>query len=354
MITTDFYQNKRVLITGHTGFKGGWLSIWLQMLGAEVYGYALNPIHSKGIYNASKIGNKISDIRGDILDVDNLRRVFAETKPEIVFHLAAQAIVLDSYERPAETFAVNTQGTVNVLEAIRHTPSVIAAVMVTTDKCYENREWAWGYRENEAMGGHDPYSASKGAAELVISAYRRSFFNGKNKPAIASARAGNVIGGGDWADYRLVPDIFRALAEGKTIMLRSPSAIRPWQHVLEPLGAYMLLAERLWNHPETYATSYNIGPYNNDVHSVKQVVEKIIKYANKGKWSDISTKGQAHEANLLMLDISKAIRFLKWKPVLDFDSTIRLTTDWYVKHKKTDVLELSQQQIKEYMKKWNA
>ncbi len=347
------YNSKRILITGHTGFKGGWLSIWLNLLGAEVYGYALDPMHKNGIFTASGIGNRINDIRGDIRDLDNLIKVVQSIAPEFVFHLAAQPIVLESYQNPAETFATNTQGTVNILEAIRHTPSVKAAVMITTDKCYENREWVWGYRENEPMGGHDPYSASKGAAELVISAYRRSFFNGNDKPAVASARAGNVIGGGDWAGYRLVPDIFRSVAAEQTIELRNPNATRPWQHVLEPLGGYLVLGAKLFENRERFADAWNFGPYLQDVHTVKAVVEHIIKYAGKGEWKDISQPGRLHEANLLMLDISKAMQELKWKPLLTFEETIQMTTDWYLNYTKQDVLKLSQKQIAEYAGKWN-
>lgn len=350
----NYYKNRKVLITGHTGFKGGWLSIWLNMLGADVYGYALDPLHENGIFKASGIESKITDLRGDIRDLDGLNYALNKIEPEIIFHLAAQPIVIESYKTPAETFAVNTHGTVNVLEAIRLTPSVKAAVMITTDKCYENKEWMWGYRENEPMGGHDPYSASKGAAELVISAYRRSFFTGKGKPAIASARAGNVIGGGDWADYRLVPDIFKALGNTKTIDLRNPAAIRPWQHVLEPLSGYLMLGARLMENPELFAGAWNFGPHLHDIHNVQTVVEHIIRFAGKGEWRDVSTKDQIHEANLLLLDISKAMHLLKWRPCLTFEETMRMTTDWYMKYSMEDVFELSQAQIKTYIKKWTS
>lgn len=350
----QFYTNRKVLITGHTGFKGGWLSIWLNMLGADVYGYALEPLHDKGIFAASGIAKKINDLRGDIKDLDQLKNAFNEIQPEIVFHLAAQPIVLESYHNPVDTFVTNTQGTVNVLEAIRHTASVKAAVIITTDKCYENREWVWGYREDEAMGGHDPYSASKGAAELAISTYRRSFFTGKHKPAIASARAGNVIGGGDWAAYRLVPDIFRALENGKPIELRNPAATRPWQHVLEPLSGYLLLGANLMENAEQFTEAWNFGPHLHDVHNVQTVVEQIIKLAGKGLWSDVSKPEQLHEANLLMLDISKAIRQLKWKPVLNFWETIQMTTDWYMRYMRQDVLKLTVEQIELFTEKWKS
>ncbi len=353
LVNMDFlnvYKNKRVFITGHTGFKGGWLSVWLNMLGADVFGYALDPMEDDGIFIASGIGNFINDTRADIRDRKKLNEIFSEFRPEIVFHLAAQALVLDSYENPLETFEINTQGTANVLEAIRQTTSVKAAVMITTDKCYENREWQWGYRENEAMGGHDPYSASKGAAELIIASYRRSFFDGKAD--IASARAGNVIGGGDWAKHRLVPDIFRSINDDHLIEIRNPNATRPWQYVLEPLGGYLLLGARLLEDSERYTGAWNFGPLMQDVYSVMQVVEKIIDVAKKGKSKDTSIPGQLHEANLLMLDISKAMHQLKWKPVLNFDDTIRLTTEWYMSYKQKDVLELTQNQIIHYQERW--
>lgn len=346
------YKNRRILITGHTGFKGGWLSIWLNMLEADVHGYALNPQHDNGIFVASGIAGKINDLRGNIMDLNKLKKVVKDIQPEIVFHLAAQPLVLEGYKFPAETFATNTLGTVNILEAIRLIPSVKAVVIITTDKCYENREWVWGYREDEAMGGHDPYSASKGAAELVISAYRRSFFTGEGKPAIASARAGNVIGGGDWADYRLVPDIFRAIENENPIELRNPNATRPWQHVLEPLSGYLLLGANLLLKPEKFTGAWNFGPYIHDVHNVKTVVEQIIKFAGKGSWKGISSQSQLHEANLLMLDISKAMHLLKWRPCLSFEETMNMTTEWYMNYSKQNVFKLSQSQIETYIEKW--
>lgn len=347
------YKGKKVLITGHTGFKGGWLSIWLEMLGAEVYGYALDSLHENGIYLSSGISNRMNDRRGDIRDLEKLLIVFREVRPDVVFHLAAQALVIESYNNPVETFEINIQGTVNVLEAIRQTNSVKAAVMITTDKCYENKEWLWGYRETEPMGGHDPYSASKGAAELVISSYRRSFFNEKGNSAIASARAGNVIGGGDWASNRLVPDIFRSIEKNEEIIIRNPFSTRPWQHVLEPLGAYLLLGSKLMNNPVNYSEAWNFGPYSHEIHPVKDVVESIINYAGKGSWKDRSNSNQLHEANILMLDISKANNKLQWFPVLDFQETIRFTTDWHMNSKLVNVLEFSQNQIIDYQRKWN-
>jgi CDP-glucose 4,6-dehydratase len=350
----NIYKGKRVLITGHTGFKGGWLSTWLHLLGADIYGYALDPLHEQGIYSMSGISSKINDHRGDIKDKSKLSDYVNYIKPDFIFHLAAQPLLLESYKNPVETFEINTLGTVNVLEAIRQCPTVKAGVFITTDKCYENKEWVWGYRENEPMGGHDPYSASKGAAELVISSYRESFFREKGKTAIASARAGNVIGGGDWADFRLVPDIFRAIESGKTIELRNPNATRPWQHVLEPLSGYLLLGAKLFEHPQRFAEAWNFGPFVHEIHSVADVVKEIIKYTGKGDFKDVSDSDKLHEANLLMLDISKANQKLGWYPVLNFKETIQMTSDWYMKFRDTDVFELTKKQILTYQDKWNS
>jgi len=348
------YKGKKVLITGHTGFKGAWLAIWLEMLGAKVVGYALDPVHEEGIFLSSGIKDYIKDYRGDIRNPARLTEVFGLEQPEVVFHLAAQALVLESYRNPVETFEVNIQGTVNVLEAIRQTPSVKAAVMITTDKCYENKEWIWGYRESDPMGGHDPYSASKGAAELVISSYRRSFFGEKTKAAIASARAGNVIGGGDQSENRLVPDIVKAIKQGNPVEIRNPYSTRPWQHVLDPLGGYLQLGISLLNEPIGFAEGWNFGPYTSHVYSVKQVVESIIYHAGRGNWKDLSGMEKPHEANLLLLDISKAIQKLKWKPVLNFDQAIKMTVDWYMHAMDNNVLEFTRQQIFSYEQLWKS
>ncbi|MFN0014540.1 MAG: CDP-glucose 4,6-dehydratase [Saprospiraceae bacterium] len=353
------FQNKRVLITGHTGFKGAWLSIWLEMLGAKISGLSLNPHSDRDVFVLSGIGSRMHDHRGDIRDLNTVLRVFAEEQPEIVFHLAAQPLVLDSYADPVGTFATNTQGTAHILEAIRRTPSVRAAVLVTTDKCYENQEWVYGYRENDPMGGHDPYSASKGAAELVISSYRRSFFSAEGNAAIASARAGNVIGGGDWSAYRLVPDIVRAIESGQVLEIRNPHAVRPWQHVVEPLGGYLLLAQKLLEQPKRYAEAWNFGPLPHSIYPVGKLVEAFFHYfrentgiGTQAQWHDTSTPGQAHEAGLLMLDISKAMQYLGWKPALDFRETVAITADWYIRNASSDVLRLCQEQIESYHKTW--
>lgn len=358
MHDNSIFRDKNVLVTGHTGFKGGWLSIWLDWLGARVTGIALDPQHPNDVFPLSRINQRIRDHRTDIRDAGRVLELFDSTQPEIVFHLAAQPLVLESYRDPLGTFAVNTQGTVHILEAIRQTPSVRAAVLITTDKCYENREWMHGYRETDPMGGHDPYSASKGAAEIAIASYRRSFFAGGRPAAIASARAGNVIGGGDWSDYRLVPDIIRAIESGRILEIRNPAAIRPWQHVLEPLGGYLLLAQKLLEAPAAFSEAWNFGPLPQGVHPVGRVVEAFFQYyrehssVHTAGWRDVSDPSQPHEAGLLMLDINKAIHRLGWKPVLDFRETIGFTADWYSRYAKTDVLALCQEQIYQYQELW--
>jgi CDP-glucose 4,6-dehydratase len=348
----SIYKGQKVLITGHTGFKGAWLSIWLHSLGAEVAGLALDPEQENGVFLQSGIGACIQDRRGDIRDPELVRAVFTEVQPDIVFHLAAQPLVLDSYRDPVGTFAVNTQGTAHVLEAIRHTPSVRAAVLVTTDKCYENQEWVYGYRETDPMGGHDPYSASKGAAEIVIHSFRRSFFSKPGTAAIASARSGNVIGGGDWAANRLVPDIFRALEEERVLDIRSPDAVRPWQHVLDPLAGYLLLGQKLLEDPVQYAGAWNFGPLPDNILSVRSIADAFSQYLKRGAWRDVSAPGQPHEAGLLMLDISKAIHHLGWKPRLEPASMVAMTADWYLHFRQQKVLDLCLNQIAQYQQTW--
>jgi CDP-glucose 4,6-dehydratase len=322
------------------------------MLGADVVGYSLDPVHEKGIFQISSIGSLIADYRADIRNLQKLCQVFDIEKPEIVFHLAAQPLVLESYKSPVETFEVNIQGTVNILEAIRRSTSVKAAVFITTDKCYENKEWLWGYRENDAMGGNDPYSASKAAAEIVINSYRKSFFAKEGSAGIASARAGNVIGGGDWSENRLVPDIIKAFDENKLIEIRNPFSTRPWQHVLDPLSGYLKLAASLLNSPKEFSEAWNFGPFSHSNYTVKQVVESIIRYYGKGSWLDLSNSGQLHEANLLMLDISKAVQKLNWNPTLTFEESISYTVDWYSHAMEDDMLSFSQSQIRQFKDKW--
>ena len=349
-----FYKGKRVLLTGHTGFKGSWLAIWLHEMGAEVVGLALDPASERDNYVLSGIGGKLkADLRVDIRDAAQVKAVFAEYRPEIVFHLAAQPLVRLSYDCPVETYETNVMGTIHVLEAVRATPGVKVAVMVTTDKCYENKEQIWAYRENEPMGGYDPYSSSKGAAEIAISSWRRSFFNpeqyGKHGKSVASVRAGNVIGGGDWAADRIVPDCIRALEAGQPIGIRSPKAVRPWQHVLEPLGGYLLLAQKMWEEPTRYCEGWNFGPETAGVTTVWEVAETIVKAYGKGALQDLSDPAAVHEAQLLMLDISKARYRLGWKPHLNLAQTIELTVDWYKRYRTADVYGLCVEQIDKYI-----
>jgi len=343
------YKNKNVLVTGHTGFKGSWLSIWLNEMGANVIGYALDPYTEQDNFVVSNLSERITDIRGEIRDYDKLLNTFNEEKPEIIFHLAAQPLVRLSYREPRETYEVNVMGTVNILEAARQANSVKAVVIITSDKCYENNEWTWGYRENDPMGGYDPYSSSKGCAELVTSAYTRSFFDTEDSDlAVASARAGNVIGGGDWAEDRLITDCITYLKEGKAIEIRSPEAIRPWQHVLEPLRGYLLLASKLYQNPDQYKGAWNFGPDEASIVTVGELVDKLVNKWGSGKWIDTSNNNEPHEAKLLKLDISKARYYLNWEPMLSFDQTIDLVVDWY-QNENVDY-EFDVKQIKEYLR----
>lgn len=354
-IFNDFYRRKRVLVTGHTGFKGSWLSIWLHELGAEVIGVAKEPFFEYDNFVLSGIGNKIkTDIRADIRDGQRMKDIFAEYKPEIVFHLAAQPLVRLSYDIPVETYETNVIGTINIMEAMRAS-SVKVGVMITTDKCYENKEQIWGYRESEQMGGYDPYSSSKGAAEIAISSWRRSFFNPndygtKHHVSLASVRAGNVIGGGDWALDRIIPDCIKALEAGRPVDIRSPKAIRPWQHVLEPLSGYMLLAAKMWENPTKYCEGWNFGPRAESITSVWDVATKVLANYGSGELCDLSNPNALHEAKLLMLDISKAKFQLGWEPRMDIDRCIALTVDWYKRYTNEDVYKLCIEQINNYLK----
>lgn len=354
-IFNNFYKGKRILVTGHTGFKGSWLSIWLHALGAEVIGVALDPFSERDNFVLSAIGKKIkADIRTDIRNGEQLKTIFKEYQPEIVFHLAAQPLVRLSYDIPVETYEINVMGTIHVLEAIRVTNSVKVGVMITTDKCYENKEQIWGYRENEPMGGYDPYSSSKGATEIAISSWRRSFFNPeqfeKHGKSIASVRAGNVIGGGDWALDRIIPDCIKALEAGITIDIRSPKAIRPWQHVLEPLSGYMLLAKKMWDNPTRHCEGWNFGPKTESISTVWDVAAKVIANYGKGRLKDLSDASALHEAKLLMLDISKAKFQLGWEPRMNIDQTVELTVDWYKRYRKEESYTICINQIQQYLK----
>lgn len=351
----NFYKNKRVLITGHTGFKGSWLCIWLCALGATVIGYGLDPYTEDDNFVVSGLDNKVIDIRGDIRDCEKLERIFAKYKPEIIFHLAAQALVKESYENPKETYETNVMGTLNVMECIKNSISVKVSIMVTTDKCYKNIEQIWGYREDDPMGGYDPYSSSKGCAEILIDSYRNSFINPKDYKthgkSIASARAGNVIGGGDWSRDRIIPDCIRALKENKDIEIRNPGAIRPWQHVLEPLNGYLLLASKMYEDGVSYCSGWNFGPNSDSIVSVGNIVETIIKKWGSGKCLDVSRHNAPHEANLLKLDCTKAKTYLKWSPKLNVDEAIKLTVDWYKEFNDKDMFDLCLNQIKSYTSK---
>lgn len=355
-IFDKFYNGKRVLITGHTGFKGSWLSIWLHELGAEVVGLGLEPFSDRDNFMLSGIGGKIkADIRADIRDGQKMKEIFRKYQPEIVFHLAAQPLVRLSYEIPVETYETNLMGTINVMEAIRATDSVKVDVMITTDKCYENKEQIWGYRENEPMGGYDPYSSSKGAAEIATASWRRSFFNPadygkKHHVTLASVRAGNVIGGGDWALDRIIPDCIKGLEAGKPIEIRSPKAIRPWQHVLEPLSGYMLLAQKMWNEPTMYCEGWNFGPRAESITTVWEVARQVIESYGSGELKDISNSNALHEAKLLMLDISKAKFRLGWEPRMNISQCVELTVDWYRNYRSVkNIYKLCLEEIQKYL-----
>lgn len=329
----NFYCGKKVFMTGHTGFKGSWLCLWLHQLGAEVHGYALAPPTAPSLFALAKVSDLLSSHRiADVRDAAALAEAMQQVQPEIVIHMAAQALVRDSYKIPLETYAVNVMGTVHLLEAVRGCPSVRAVVNVTTDKCYENREWHWGYRENEAMGGYDPYSSSKGCSELVTAAYRNSFFNpadyAAHGVALASARAGNVIGGGDWADDRLICDCVRALLQGEEILIRNPHSIRPWQHVLEPLSGYLLLAQRLFEEGVRYAQGWNFGPNDSDAKTVEWIVQQLCKGWGKGASYRIDSGTHPHEATYLKLDCSKAKSQLGWQPRRDLQQALASIVEW--------------------------
>ncbi len=327
-MTPAFWKDKRVFITGHTGFKGAWLTLWLQKLGAKVTGYSLRPPTQPNLFSLFRLEPLIQHVENDIRDLPGLTAAMQAAEPEIVLHLAAQSLVRHSYETPVETYATNIMGTVHVLEAIRHTASVKAAIMVSSDKCYENQEQIWGYRELDNMGGDDPYSSSKGCAELVTHAYRTSFMAAPDAPAIASARAGNVIGGGDWAKDRLIPDIIQSLIDQTPVKLRYPNAIRPWQHVLEPLSGYLQLAECLFTAGADYAEGWNFGPGENDAMSVEKITETLFKaWDQPGNFT--VENSHLHEASLLKLDCSKARIRLNWKPQWNAETAIQQVSSWY-------------------------
>lgn len=358
-MNSEFWHGTRVFLTGHTGFKGSWLSLWLQSLGAELTGYALKPPTNPSLFENAWVAQGMTSLEGDIRDLEFICRAMEAARPEVVIHMAAQPLVRHSYEAPVETYSTNVMGTVHLLEAVRQSPSVRAVVNVTTDKCYENREWIWPYRENETLGGYDPYSNSKGCSELVSAAYRSSFFNpddyAKHGVALATARAGNVIGGGDWAQDRLLPDILSAFARGEAVRIRNPHAIRPWQHVLEPLRGYLMLAERLAENGVAFSEGWNFGPNIDDARPVGWVVDEMAKRWGPGAHWTVDAGEHPHEANYLKLDTSKARAKLRWHPLLTLGESLDLIVDWATASAAGhDARELTLEQIKQYQERIEA
>lgn len=352
MIDQTFWQGKRVYLTGHTGFKGSWLSLWLNSLGATVKGYALSPPTNPSLFIEANVSEKIDSEIGDIRNLEQLKTSMVAFNPDILIHMAAQPLVRLSYKEPLETYDINVMGTAKVLEAARGCSNLKSIVSVTTDKCYENKEWVWGYREDEPMGGYDPYSSSKGCAELVTSAYRRSFMQDKGV-GLATARAGNVIGGGDWADDRLIPDILRAFEKNNSVIIRNPASTRPWQHVLEPLSGYLVLAQKLYQTPQDYAEGWNFGPFDDDAKPVDWILNKMV-----AKWPDSSWQldqdAHPHEAGYLKLDISKAKSRLQWQPTWQLEKTLERIVKWHQAWlNKQDMQAICLQEINEYMRDMN-
>ncbi len=352
----NFWRDKRVFITGHTGFKGSWLTLWLHMMGAKVSGYSLPAPTNPSLFHLARLHHCVQTTTGDVRDPKHLAETVAAVQPDVVFHLAAQPLVRDSYQTPVDTYATNVMGTVHLLEAVRNTPSVRSVVVVTSDKCYENREWLWGYREDDPMGGHDPYSSSKGAAELVTSAYRRSFFasNPDNQVGIASVRAGNVIGGGDFAPDRLIPDFIRAWERDEPVSIRNPHAVRPWQFVLEPLSGYLQIGRLLFEQGGKYAEGWNFGPADTDLQTVSQLCATFNHSLQKNDVTPLEVQLQPqanapHEAALLRLDISKARQRLDWIPKMELYTALELTAQWYAGYfNNEDLRTLSENQIAFY------
>lgn len=345
---SEFWRGRRVLVTGHTGFKGSWLSTWLVQLGSKVTGVALDPHTDPAMFNLLGLAEHMDSRIADIRDAAAIEEVVQDCQPEIIIHMAAQALVRESYSDPVGTFMTNVMGTTHLLEAARGAKNLGAVVVITSDKCYENREWVWGYRENDAMGGRDPYSASKGCAELVTASYRQSF--GDDTP-IASARAGNVIGGGDWSDDRLIPDMVRAIEANKVVQIRNPAAIRPWQHVMEPLAGYLLLAERLYTNGVQFADAWNFGPSVEDTQPVSALVERLSRNFESLEWQ-IDEGEHPHEARFLKLDISKAVSDLGYQPRISLDTALDWTAGWYQAYfDGRDMLAVTQQQIEDFRRR---
>lgn len=353
MLDKSFWKGKKVFLTGHTGFKGSWLSLWLHSMGADVTGYALDPPTEPSLFALCKIGEVVNSNIADIRDGESLKKAMLAADPEIVIHMAAQPLVRDSYKNPVGTYSINVMGTVNLFEAVRACKNIKAVINVTTDKCYENKEWVWGYRENEPMGGYDPYSSSKACSEIVTAAYRRSFFNpddyAKHGVALASARAGNVIGGGDWAADRLIPDCIKAILKGERIVIRNPMAIRPWQHVLEPLSGYLVLAQKLYEGGPRYADAWNFGPADDDARPVEWIVKAICAKWGGNATYEIDTGKHPHEAHYLKLDCSKAKAELRWRPRWNLEKAIDAIIGWTKAYKENrDLRKVCIEQIEDY------
>lgn len=354
LIKPEFWKNKRVFLTGHTGFKGGWLSLWLKSLGSIVKGYALEPDTEPNLFSVANISEEMKSVIADVRELDTLRTNMQSFAPDILIHMAAQPLVRYSYDEPVETFSTNVMGTVNVLESARNCPSLKAIVNVTTDKCYENKEWVWGYREDEPMGGHDPYSSSKACAELVTSAYQRSFFNIEWSPSLASVRAGNVIGGGDWADDRLIPDILRAFEKNNPVIIRNPLSTRPWQHVLEPLSGYLVLAQHLYEQGHEYDEGWNFGPNDTDVKPVSWILDEMVNIWGQDAQWEIDDKNHPHEAGYLKLDCSKARARLAWQPTWNLSKTLNKIVCWQKAWQQgADMKVHCYNEIQEYTKDMN-
>ena len=352
-MTPHFWKNKDLLVTGHTGFKGSWLSIWLKNLGTNLIGYSLPPPTNPSLFELAKVSDGMEHIIGDVRDLDYLKSVLQKHSPEILIHMAAQSLVVKSHEDPHDTYTTNVLGTLNVLEAVRHSDSIKVVIIITSDKCYQNKEWVWGYREYDNLGGIDPYSNSKACAELITSAYRDSYFKKPKPPfkniAVATVRAGNVIGGGDWAENRLIPDVMQSLISNQQVSIRNPNSIRPWQFVLEPIDGYLTLAEKLWTNGMDYAEGWNFGPSENDAQPVSKIVEQLGHlWGIQADWEELP-QPYPHEANYLKLDCSKSRQKLQWAPKLNLATTLKWVVEWYqTYHSGQDVGEMTKNQILRY------
>lgn len=352
VVNASFWQGKKVLVTGHTGFKGSWLCLWLQQMNAELIGFSLAPNTEPNLFEKASVADNMKSIEGDIRTPDEILNICLKEQPEIIIHMAAQALVRYSYSNPIETYQTNVMGSLHILEAAKQCKSVKSIVMVTTDKCYENKEWVWAYRENDRLGGHDPYSSSKACMELLVDSYRKSYLLGQHKCAVATARAGNVIGGGDWSQDRLIPDIIKSFTAQVSVSIRSPYSIRPWQHVLEPLSGYLLLAEKLYKEGGSYAEAWNFGPALEDAKNVEYIVTTLAAYWGDSQWVIDNTE-QLKESKVLKLDCTKAYEKLAWKGRWDINKSLERTVEWYQAEKKgMDMRQVCYEQIAEYIKEY--